>query len=57
MRRYGGLDDIGLAATNRWRDPRSARRYAHAVAREEWSRVEALPGVENPWKTASGGGK
>ena len=35
MRRYGGLDDIGLAATGRWRDPRSARRYAHAVAREE----------------------
>lgn len=43
MRRYGGLDDIGLAATGRWRDPRSARRYAHAVAREEWARVEALP--------------
>jgi integrase len=57
MRRYGGLDDIGLAATNRWRDPRSARRYAHAVAREEWQKVEALPGVENPWKKASGDDK
>jgi integrase len=57
MRRYGGLDEIGLAATNRWRDPRSAKRYAHAVAREEWQRVEALPGVENPWKRASGGDK
>lgn len=46
MRRYGGLDEIGLVATNRWRDPRSAKRYAHAVAREEWSRVEALPSAE-----------
>lgn len=57
MRRYGGLDEIGLAATNRWRDPRSARRYSHAVAREEWQRVEALPAVEIPWKRASGGDK
>lgn len=57
MRRYGGLDEIGLVATKRWRDPRSAKRYAHAVAREEWSRVEALPAVENPWKRASGDDK
>jgi integrase len=26
MRRYGGADLQGLVATNRWRDPRSARR-------------------------------
>lgn len=57
MRRYGGLDEIGLAATKRWRDPRSAKRYAHAVARDEWQQVEALPPVENPWKKASGGDK
>lgn len=57
MRRYGGLDEIGLAATGRWRDPRSARRYAHAVARDEWQRVEVLPSVENPWKRASGDDK
>jgi len=57
MRRYGGLDEIGLAATGRWRDPRSARRYAHAVARDEWSRVEVLPSVENQWKRAVGDGK
>lgn len=57
MRRYGGLDEIGLAATGRWRDPRSARRYAHAVARDEWSRVNVLPSVENPWRRAAGGDK
>lgn len=57
MRRYGGLDEIGLVATKRWKDARSAKRYAHAVAREEWSRVEDLPAVENPWKRASGGDK
>lgn len=43
MRRYGGLDEIGLVATGNWRDVRSARRYAHAVAAEEWSRVDVLP--------------
>lgn len=57
MRRYGGLDEIGLVATKRWRDPRSAKRYAHAVARDEWSKVEDLPAVENPWKRTAGGGK
>ncbi len=45
MRRYGGLDQIGLVATGNWRDARSAARYAHAVARDEWSRVERLPSV------------
>jgi integrase len=45
MRRYSGLDEIGLMATGNWRDPRSARRYAHAVARDEWNRVDDLPSI------------
>jgi integrase len=45
MRRYSGLDEIGLMATGNWRDPRSARRYAHAVARDEWGGVETLPAI------------
>ncbi|MGB8748283.1 MAG: tyrosine-type recombinase/integrase, partial [Pseudolabrys sp.] len=45
MRKFGGLDEIGLVATGNWRDPRSARRYAHAVPREEWSKVDSLPSV------------
>jgi integrase len=44
MRRYGGLDTKGLVATGRWRDERSASRYAHVVARDEWNRVDVLPG-------------
>jgi integrase len=47
MRRYGGLDTKGLVATGNWRDERSASRYAHAVTREEWDRVERLPSVGN----------
>lgn len=43
MRRYGGMDVQGLAATKNWRDPRSAARYSHVVSREEWDRVEHLP--------------
>ena len=43
MRRYGKLDLQGLQATGNWRDPRSAARYAHVAAREEWSKVETLP--------------
>jgi len=43
MRRYGGADEIGLAQTGNWRDPRSVRRYVHAVPRDEWERVEKLP--------------
>ena len=43
MRRYGGLDLQGLVATRRWRSVKSAQRYAHVVAREEWARVEMLP--------------
>jgi integrase len=45
MRRYGGADVQGLAETKNWRDPRSAARYAHVVAREEWDRVDSLPAL------------
>jgi integrase len=47
MRRYGKLDTKGLVATGNWRDERSASRYAHAVTREEWDRVDLLPKVGN----------
>lgn len=43
MRRYGGADVQGLSATGNWRDPRSALRYSHVVARDEWDRVDNLP--------------
>jgi integrase len=45
MRRYGGADEIGLSQTGNWRDPRSVRRYVHAVTRDEWQRVEKLPAI------------
>lgn len=41
--RQAGADVQGLVATGNWRDQRSAARYAHAVARDEWSRVDLLP--------------
>jgi len=47
MRRYGGTDVQGLAATKNWRDPKSAARYAHVVSREEWDRVDSLPAMGN----------
>jgi len=47
MRRYGGADVQGLAATKNWRDPRSAARYAHVVSRDEWDRVDNLPSMGN----------
>lgn len=43
MRRYGGTDVQGLVATGRWRDPRSAARYTHTAAAEEWDRTDRLP--------------
>jgi integrase len=46
MRQYGGADLQGLVATGNWRDARSAARYAHVVPREEWRRVDVLPGVK-----------
>jgi len=51
MRRYGRVDLQGLVATDRWLDPRSAARYAHVVAADEWNQVEALPTMP---KIASG---
>lgn len=45
MRRYGGADVQGLAETKNWRDPKSAARYAHVVARDEWDRVDNLPAM------------
>jgi hypothetical protein len=41
--RQHGTDTKGLVATGNWKDERSAARYAHAVASEEWSRVDLLP--------------
>jgi hypothetical protein len=46
MRRYGGADVQGLAATGNWRNVRSAERYSHVVASEEWNRVDSLPSME-----------
>lgn len=43
MRRYGGIDDIGLLQTGAWKDPKSVRRYAHAVVSEEARRADLLP--------------
>jgi len=43
MRRFGGADIQGLVATGRWRDARSAERYTHTAAHEEWDRVDLLP--------------
>jgi integrase len=47
MRRFGGADLQGLVATGRWRDARSAARYAHVVSHEEWDRVDLLPSRGN----------
>lgn len=43
MRRFGGLDDIGLIATGRWKDRDSVERYAHAVVAEEARQADVLP--------------
>jgi integrase len=43
--RQAGADVKGLVATGNWRDERSAARYAHAVPRDEWARVELLPAM------------
>jgi integrase len=47
MRRYGGADVQGLAATGNWRNVRSAERYSHVVASDEWNRVDSLPSMGN----------
>jgi integrase len=43
--RQAGTDVKGLVATGNWRNERSASRYAHAVARAEWDRVDELPSL------------
>jgi integrase len=43
--RQHGTDVQGLVATGNWRSTRSASRYAHAVARDEWERVTKLPSL------------
>jgi integrase len=45
--RQAGTDVKGLVATGNWRDERTASRYAHAVPRDEWRRVDLLPAVGN----------
>lgn len=47
MRRYGGADVQGLVGTGNWRDEKSAKRYSHVVAREDWGRVDNLPEMGN----------
>src|SRR6185312_12299308 len=44
--RQAGADVQGLVATGNWRNEASARRYAHAVPRDEWQRVDLLPSVK-----------
>lgn len=44
--RQAGVDVQGLVATGNWRDYKTAARYAHAVARDEWSRVDQLPSAD-----------
>lgn len=43
MRKFGGLDEIGLVGTGRWKDRKSVARYAHAEWTEESSKATLLP--------------
>lgn len=43
MRRYGGLDPLGLARTGRWADSKSTEIYTHTVASEEAKKADLLP--------------
>lgn len=43
MRRYGGLDEIGLLALGTHKDRKSVTRYTHAVVSEESKRAAMLP--------------
>jgi integrase len=45
FRRAGG-DVQGLVATGNWRDPKSAARYQHVHAHEEWERTERFPSMK-----------
>jgi integrase len=53
FRRFGGGDVQGLVATGRWRDERSARRYTHTAAHEEWDRVDSLPSIGKSVETTN----
>jgi integrase len=44
LRRYGGLDTLGLLATGAWRDPKSVARYAHVAPDEAQAAIARLPG-------------
>lgn len=46
MRRYAGADVQGLVATGNWSSHRSAMRYTHVVARDEWARTDLLPSIK-----------
>lgn len=43
MRRYNGMDAVGLVATGRWKDPRSTYIYAHAKTSDEARKADNLP--------------
>lgn len=43
MRRYAGMDEIGLIGTKRWKDVRSVQRYSHTVFSEESRKADKLP--------------
>jgi integrase len=43
MRRYGKLDTYDLVDTGRWKDPASARRYAHTEPTETARMADLLP--------------
>lgn len=43
--RHAGTDIKGLVATGNWRSEKAASRYAHAVPRQEWERVDELPSL------------
>lgn len=44
LRRYGGLDTLGLLATGAWKDAKSVARYAHVAPDEAQAAIAKLPG-------------
>lgn len=48
MRRYAGMDELGLVGTGAWKDRKSVARYTHVVVSEEAQRASMLP-VEKTW--------
>jgi integrase len=49
MRRYAGLDELGLLALGTHKDRKSVGRYTHTVVSEEARRAGVAAGWENPW--------